>query len=238
MLGATYLPGNVPSMPRSEKLKSNHLVAAANTLAPSRGRRRSVNRDTVIETALRIVDEEHLSALTMRRLAEELGVGIATVYAAAGDKEEILNAVVELLLSEAPIVSVDPGRWEDGIVDLLRAIHDVFVNHPDVAHLALLRRITGPIALRTQETVLLLLRAGGLEGDALTTAYTSLTSYVMGFSMLRISRMDDGRKIEDALGEHPTNEFPRARAFAPDLARHMSTDGFLQGLRHLVRSFS
>ncbi|EHB55625.1 regulatory protein TetR [Mycolicibacterium rhodesiae JS60] len=225
-------------MPRPEKLRSNHLVAATNALAPPRGRRRSVDRDTVIETALRIVDEEHLGALTMRRLAEELGVGIATVYAAAGDKEEILNAVVELILSEAPIVSVDPGRWEAEIIDLLCAIHDVFVNHPDVAHLALLRRITGPIALRTQETILLLLRAGGLEGDALTTAYTSLTSYVMGFSMLRISRIDEGRKVEDALGEHPTNEFPEVRAFAPELARQMSTDGFLEGLRHLVHSFA
>lgn len=225
-------------MARSEKLNSSPLVAAANALSPSRGRRRSVDRDNVIETALRIVDEEHLGALTMRRLAEELGVGIATVYAAAGDKEEILNAVVELILSDAPIVSVDPGRWEDGILDLFGAIHDVFVNHPDVAHLALLRRVTGPIALRTQETILLLLRAGGLEGAALATAYTSLTSYVMGFSMLRISRIDDGDRVDKAIGQHSTNEFPQVRAFAPDLAKQMSMNGFLEGLRHLVHSFA
>jgi AcrR family transcriptional regulator len=225
-------------MARSEKLNSSHLVTAANVLSPSRGRPRSVDRDSVIGTALRIVDDEHLGALTMRRLAEELGVGIATVYAAAGDKEEILNAVVELILSEAPIASVDPEHWDAGIVDVLGALHEVFVSHPDVAHLALLRRITGPIALRTQETILLLLRAGGLEGAALTTAYTSLTSYVMGFSMLRISRIDDGDRVEHAIGQHPTNEFPEVRAFAPDLARQMSTDGFLEGLRHLVHSFA
>ncbi|HVE24710.1 MAG TPA: TetR/AcrR family transcriptional regulator C-terminal domain-containing protein [Sporichthya sp.] len=213
---------------------TGHLLNAANALSPARGRARPIDAAAVTEVALRIVDEEDLGALTMRRLAQELGVAIATVYSATGGKEDILNSLVEQILAEVPIVDVGSVPWDEGIVAVFTAVHEVFLAHPAVAHLALLRRVTGPTALRTQETILRLLRAGGLDSAAVGRAYATLTSYVMGFTMLRISRMHDS----PGGPSFSAGTFPEAAAFAPVLAEETSTAGFQRALRHLVDSFA
>lgn len=217
---------------------AGRLLAAANALSPSRTRSRGIDQAAVLEVALRIVDEEHLGALTIRRLAKELGVAIATVYSVAGGKEEILNSLVESILSEVPAVVVEPEQWEAGVVSVLTAVHEVFIAHASIAHLALLRRITGPRALNTQETILRLLRAGGLDEATVGRAYMALTSYLMGFTMLRISRMDDPSTLDGSLHNISAEAFPLAAAFAPTLVEQTSTAGFLAGLRHLLRSFT
>ena len=216
---------------------AGRLLTAANALSPSRARARGIDHSAVVEVALRIVDEEHLGALTMRRLAQELGVAIATVYSIAGGKEEILNALVESILSEVPSVVVEPEHWEAGLVTVFTAVHEVFIAHASVAHLALLRRVTGSRALTTQETILRLLRAGGMDEATVGRAYMALTSYLMGFTMLRIARMDDSTTPDGAVRNFSAEAFPLAAAFAPTLTEQTSTAGFTDGLRHLVRSF-
>ena len=213
---------------------SGHLLDAASALAPGRGRARPIDAAAVTEVALRIVDEEDLGALTMRRLAQELGVAIATVYSATGGKENILNSLVEHILGEVPVAAAESVAWDEGIVGLLTAVHEAFIAHPAVAHLALLRRVTGPTSLRIQETVVRLLRSGGLDAAAVGRAYAVLTSYVMGFTMLRISRMHDRAGVPT----FSAAAFPEAAAFAPVLAEETSTAGFDRALRHLVRSFA
>jgi AcrR family transcriptional regulator len=220
-------------MKAPKSAETGRLLTAANALTPSRTRSRPIDGAAVTRVALRIVDEEDLGALTMRRLAQELGVAIATVYSATGGKEDILNSLVEHILAEVPTVNVDSESWDDGIVAVFTGVHEVFLAHPAVAHLALLRRVTGPTALRTQETILRLLRAGGLDRAAVGQAYTALTSYVMGFTMLRISRIQEAQGVPTFSAE----AFPEAAAFAPILTEETSTAGFEKALRHLVRSF-
>lgn len=187
---------------------------------------------------MRIVDEEHLGALTIRRLAKELGVAIATIYSVAGGKEDILNSLVETVLSEVPAVPVEREHWQDGVVSVLTSVHEVFVAHAAVAHLALLRRITGARALTTQETILRLLRSGDLDEATVARAYMALTSYLMGFTMLRIARTEDPASSASSDHGFSAEAFPVAAAFAPTLLEQTSTAGFVEGLRHVLASFA
>ena len=218
--------------------RAGRLLTATNALSPSRVRSRGIDQAAVVEVALRIVDEEHLGALTIRRLAKELDVAIATIYSVAGGKEEILNCLVESILAEVPAVVVGPGQWQDGIVSVLTAVHEIFIAHASVAHLALLRRVTGTRALNTQETILRLLRDGGLDEATVGRAYLTVTSYFMGFTMLRISRTHDPAPTEGPLRHFSAEAFPLATAFAPTLVEQSTTASFVDGLRHLLRSFA
>src|SRR5215210_277466 len=92
---------------------ANYLSTAAKSLAPAPSRGAALDRGEVMLTALRIVDEEDLSALTIRRLARELGVGVQTIYSVAGGKEAILNGIVEQMLSQLPPLPTDDENWEE-----------------------------------------------------------------------------------------------------------------------------
>lgn len=218
------------------------LSAAARAMTPSRARPRLLDRATVLATALSIVDEEGLAALTMRRLAGDLGVGLATIYAAAGGKEEILQGLADNLLEALP--AEDDGRreWDAALVDLYRSVHRILVEHPAVAHLAAVAPVVGPGVFELQERTLRLLRAGGLDERSAVGAYTSIRSYVVGFALLESSRTGahaaEERGRQAAIGRLPPEQFPHLTALAPYLADALSTDQFVEGLAQLIRGFA
>src|SRR5271168_3880685 len=85
---------------------TTELAAAAGVLSPpaSGSRSKDVTRESVVAEALKIVDMEGLGALTMRRLAGNLGVGVATVYAAVPSKEILFQALADAVIIEVSSV--------------------------------------------------------------------------------------------------------------------------------------
>jgi AcrR family transcriptional regulator len=214
----------------SDGLRRNHLTIRANALTPTRGRPRALEREAVIAHALQVVDNEGLGALTVRRLAGDLGVGAATIAATAGSKDEILGALVDLVMSSVPEVEVVPERWAATLEDLFVTIHELLLEHPAVAQLAVLQPTTGPVIVQTQETILALLTCGGLDGPDVVTAYTALTSYLMGFTLLRISRSEPSPRRTPRSYERP----PLVAELQPYLDQQTSPAQFLAGLRKLL----
>jgi AcrR family transcriptional regulator len=231
------------SMAARPKTHPMRLTTTANAAAPRRGRPRTIHRDNVIRTALAIVDHEGLAALTIRRLAEELGVGIATIYGAAGDKEEILGALVDTVLSELELPAPTAEQWDEALVEFIASGHEALLRHPAVAQLAALQPVRGPVVLRVQETILELLRAGRLDDHATIAAYTAVTSFLMGFTLLRASRahlehQPERRQLAAALSGAPAEDLPELRALAPYLYDEASTAEFTEHLRRLILSFA
>src|ERR1700722_11451930 len=86
---------------------------------PGRARRvarrspRRLSREGITAAALAVVDAEGIEGLTMRRVAEELDTGAASLYAHFSDKEEIVEAVVDRVIGEVPLPErIDPERWQ------------------------------------------------------------------------------------------------------------------------------
>jgi len=92
-----------------------------------------LSRDEILAAALAIVDAEGFTALSMRRLARELGVEAMSIYHHVRDKRALLGGVVELSLrTEAP-ASPRPGiAWQDVVVIMVRAFRRTLVAHPNV----------------------------------------------------------------------------------------------------------
>jgi AcrR family transcriptional regulator len=210
------------------------LVAAAGVLAPptSGSRSKDVTREVVVAEALTIVDLEGLGALTMRRLASNLGVGVATVYAVITSKEVLFQELADAVITEVPLRG-EAASATEALVEYFLATHEMLQRHPAVAQLSAMKPVLSERAFRMQERILELLRAGGLDARSAAGAYSTLGSYVLGFTLTGISRLDRERHAKVA--QLPADQFPQLHAAAPYFATQATDEGqFEDGLRIIL----
>jgi AcrR family transcriptional regulator len=121
-----------------------------------------LDREAVVGAAVRVLDREGIEGLSMRRVAEELGTGPASLYWHVRNKEELLDLVLDQVIGEIHLPAPDPSRWQEQGKAFMREARTVLQRHPGAARLTLGRIPTGPNALRAAEWQLALLRGAGI----------------------------------------------------------------------------
>ena len=145
--------------------------------------RPSLTRAAVVRTALRLVDEHGLPALTMRALATELQVSPMALYNHVRDKNELINLMVDLMLGEVDLPT-NTGDWTTQLRALACSIHQVLTAHPGLARVYSTKVRIGPHSLRIMERGLgLLLQAGFRPSDA-ADAFFALFTYTAGYHQM------------------------------------------------------
>jgi AcrR family transcriptional regulator len=156
-----------------------------------RRRRDPISRDAIVAAAIDLLDREGLAALSMRRLAEELGTGAASLYWHVGSKDGLLDLVLDQIIGEGQVPDPDPPRWREQLKDVARTQRAVSLRHPYIVRISIGRIPMGPNALRYTERVLAILRAGGLPPHLAVQGYLLLIATVNGFTV-------DETGVEDA----------------------------------------
>lgn len=179
------------------------------------GSRVALDRERLVRVALELLDEVGLDELSMRRLAERLGVTAAALYWYVRDKNELLGLLADAISAEMPLP--DPSRpWRRELEALARGARRVALAHRDAARILVATLPTGPHRLRAIDAVLgLLTRAGFSPADAADAAYV-LNVYGVGFM------------LDEALGPQPAPSGP------PPQAGTSSGDVPLIALAHLA----
>ncbi|MFI6436677.1 TetR/AcrR family transcriptional regulator [Streptomyces sp. NPDC050759] len=224
--------------------------------ASDHGRHGRLSRERVLSAALELVDDEGLSALSMRRLGAELGVEAMALYRYASSKDALLDGLVEALHLELEErlgqMSGDPATsaaWRAGLHRIALTTYQVCLAHPQVVPLLSTRMMAVPLArrplpvLRAHERVLGCLQAAGLDDQRATAAFHAFTAWVLGYVSVELRAMvDNPEEAEPAfrLGLHrmPPQELPRLRAIAPDLVEQGGTEGLITGLDALLDRFT
>jgi AcrR family transcriptional regulator len=165
----------------------------------SRRRREPISREAIVMAAVKLLDREGLAALSMRRLAEELGTGAASLYWHVGSKDGLLDLVLDQLIGEEQVPDADPSRWQEQLKDVARAQRRVGLRHPYLVRISIGRIPMGPNALRFSERVLAILRAGGLPPRLAVQGYLLLISTVNGFTVDETGVDDDGADAADSV---------------------------------------
>ena len=182
----------------------------------SRRRRAPVSREAIVDAAVRLLDAEGLAALSMRRLAEELGTGAASLYWHVGSKDGLLDLVLDQIIGEQQVPAPDPGRWREQVKDVARAQRRISLRHPYVVRIPIGRIPMGPNALRLTEGVLAILRAGGLPPQLAVQGYLLLIATINGFTV-------DETGVEDNEPAEPEGGYkasdPASVQEAADMAR-------------------
>jgi AcrR family transcriptional regulator len=134
-------------------------------------RQRGLDRAAVVEAAVRVLDAEGLEAVTLRRVAHELGVGAASLYAYVESKDVLVELMLDHVLGEVDLSDLPDERpWQEQIKDAIRRMRVTFVAHGDIAGATLGRIPSGPNALRGIETMLAVLRRSDLPDQVVAYA--------------------------------------------------------------------
>jgi AcrR family transcriptional regulator len=160
--------------------------------APStRAKRERLSRDRVFAAAVRIADVDGLAALTMRSLAQELGVKPMSLYYYVRNKEEILDGIVDSVFAEIELPKV--GReWRGEVRRRAVSARAALVRHPWALALMETRTNPGPATLRHRDAMLGTLRAGGFSLSMAAHAYALIDAYVYGFALQEASLPFEG----------------------------------------------
>ena len=145
-------------------------------------RRTPLSRNALVEAALRVLDRDGLESLSMRRLGEELGTGAASLYWHVGNKDELLELVLDRVIGEIDLPALGPARWEEQLKDLFRRARQVLKRHGQVARISLGRIPVGPHALEVMEWQFALLREAGLPDPVVAHAGDILALYLGAYA--------------------------------------------------------
>jgi AcrR family transcriptional regulator len=177
-------------------------------------RRTPLSRQAVLEAAVSVADENGVAAVSMRRIAEKLGVEAMSLYHHVRNKEDLLDALVDIVFAEIELPSADIG-WRTAMRDRALSARQVLARHVWAISMMDSRARPGPATLRHHDTVLGSLRNDGFSLVAAAHAISVLDSYVYGFVMQEHALPFDaatGAGVEDVAGgilqQLPTDEFP------------------------------
>lgn len=206
-----------------------------------------LTRERILQTSIEIGDSESLDALTMRRLARELGVGTMTLYGYFRDKDELLNGVADTILGSLALPAVEGLSVREGIPMVALALRDMMREHPSVVRLLGGRSTRSERAMRgSYEGVIDALIKLGLEPQVAVRMYGVLLVYCLGFATYESPRpwgRDEAR--EPGVGRLrqerrtfyaslPKDDFPAMTSLADVLVTLPTGEQFLWGLDLII----
>ncbi len=168
--------------------------------------RAPLSRDRVLGAAVALADTGGVAALTMRRLAEALGVEAMSLYHHVANKEDILDGMVDTVFAEFQLPA-DTG-WRTAMRERAFSAREVLRRHPWATPLLESRTTPGPATLRHHDTVLGVLRAGGFSVELAAHAFSALDSYIYGFALQEAALPFDTPEETAALAEEILRQLP------------------------------
>ncbi|GHI85198.1 TetR/AcrR family transcriptional regulator [Streptomyces xanthophaeus] len=208
--------------------------------SPPRRGRPPVDVGRIIDTALELVDEVGIQALTLRMLADALSSGTATLYRHFAGKDELLAHVVDKILGE---VKVPPersaeGSWREALEGTAEALYGTLRRHPNALPLLVAQVPVGPHALAHRERTLALLLGFGFPVQLAARAFTAVGHYVIGFAVQQHGPGAPGSGEQLPLREYYRGldpvAFPATTAAAAELTGVSLDEEFAFGLSLLL----
>jgi AcrR family transcriptional regulator len=171
----------------------------------------------VLRAAIDLADAGGIEALSMRRLAKELGVEAMSLYNHVANKDEILDGIVDVVVSEIELPS-DGADWKTAIRRSAISARDVYLRHKWASSLSMSRQSGGPARLRHGDWLLRTLREAGLSKDLTYHAFHILEAYTLGFTVQQLNFPYEGEELAGLaaafLQQLPADEYP-------DLVEHV-----------------
>jgi TetR/AcrR family tetracycline transcriptional repressor len=200
-------------------------------------RREPLTRERVLRAAVGVVDREGIDALSMRRLAQQLGVEAMSLYRYVPSKAALLDGIHEAILAE--VVVPRPVRaWTTTARAYARAFRKALVGHPNALSIFATRPAVTSASLRHVEEGLALLRSAGFNRADALSAFQVMVTFVVGHTLFsHAPAHEDERSSLDYRALDPA-EFPTLVATAAQLESRDLDKEFEFGLDVLLAGFA
>ncbi|MEV4637787.1 TetR/AcrR family transcriptional regulator [Actinoplanes sp. NPDC049548] len=215
----------------------------------TRPARPALSQAQIVDAGLRIVAEEGIEAVSMRRIAAVFGTGASSLYAHVANKEELLALMFDRICGDVVVPTPEPARWQEQIKEMARSGHAVMTRHNDIARAALATVPSGPNALRVSEGMLAILLAGGVPPEVAAWALDRLFLYLVAdaYESSLHAQAAAGRGVGEAemseafrdqlngyFESLPADRFPNLRAHARAMTSGRQDERFEFGLDLLI----
>jgi len=210
--------------------------------ARRRPRADGLSSERIIHAALALVDAEGLEALTVRRLAEELATGSASLYRHVASRVELLVLLVDHVLGDVRYPPADAGGRAT-VEALSSELRRVLLDHHNLVPALAVSPLLGPNAMRGTERGLAGFLEAGFEAGVAVPAYLALVDFVLGTVFFDTSSTGQvsglGPSSSDLIASLPGDAFSTLRAHPDDVSLPSVDDvfafglaAFLDGLEH------
>ena len=161
-----------------------------------RGRPRSLKTEQIVEAALKLTDESNLDDVSMRSLANELGVPVMTIYNYVASKEALNELVVDHALRPVSVPPPEAGSWEERMRRLQRDARGAMRQHPGLSFSR--HGSSSREAMRLAEGAMSILHNGGFAPGEASMAFATLFTFMLGQIELDV--------LSDSMGGEATFE--------------------------------
>jgi AcrR family transcriptional regulator len=211
--------------------------AATTTTGKTRKVREPVTRERALRAGVAIADAEGIASLTMRRLAQELGVEAMSLYHHVANKDEVLDGITDLVVAE---IDVPPSGtdWRPAMRHRAISAHEVLLAHPWAAMLIMSRFNSGPGMTRYLDATLGRLREGGFSIHGALDAWHTMDSHIYGFTLqelqLPFDAADNAQVSADVLALFDPAQFPYVVETVTEISRTGRVEHFEFGLELIL----
>jgi AcrR family transcriptional regulator len=170
--------------------------------------RRPLSRDRALRAALELADTDGIEAVTMRKLAQALGVEAMSLYHHVANKSDILDGMVDLVFAEIDLPDETAG-WSVAMTMRANSVRAALLRHRWAIGLMESRASPGPATMCHHEAVIGACRRAGFSVEMTAHAFSMMDSYIYGFVLQEIGLpFEDG----DDLGEMVETMLPASMA--------------------------
>jgi AcrR family transcriptional regulator len=200
-----------------------------------RGRPPATSCEEIATAALRLAVQEGVEAVTIRRLAAEIGVAPMTIYSHAQTKDEIIDLMTAAAL-ESFEFRLDPEQpWPAQLHAGFLALYETMRAHPVVVDLITgSRAMTGPAVDRVRETLLGAMDAAGLPRQRAVDIFNTLGAYVVGVVTIETARERRAAELVAHVRSLPRGKYPVLSKAPATWARPIPSETIELGLRCLI----
>jgi AcrR family transcriptional regulator len=202
--------------------------------------RERLTRERVVRAALKVMDDEGLGAVSMRRVGRELQVEAMSLYNHVRDKEDLLDGITEEVMSEFRIPQ-DTSDWREAGREAIREWRRLLKAHPQVIQLFAERNkpMASVSSLRPMEFALACLRGIGLSAEEAGEAFHAVGGYIFGFVLMETREMFGGPSSamtpDELQAAIPSDELPNVAECFPAAGGIDADHQFEFGLDLLLR---
>lgn len=181
-------------------------TGTSNTPSPT-----PLSREQILQTALHLADEGGLEALSMRKVAQELGVKAMSLYNHIANKDDMIDGIVNLVVSEIELPRFDLD-WKTAMRRRAISAHEVLLKHPWAA-MAIMSRINiGPAMLSYIDRTIGCLREAGFSWEMADHAWNAIDSHIYGFTLQELNfpveATEYAETAESFISHIPPGQYP------------------------------
>jgi AcrR family transcriptional regulator len=142
-----------------------------------------LSRALITAAALELVRQDGLDGVTLRKVADRLDTGPASLYVYVTNREELLERMLDRVLSEVPLMRVGRKKWQPRLAELFTGLLATLNRYPGIAEVGLGSPPAGPGGRAISENALALMSAGGISARAARAAYEALRLFTFAHAV-------------------------------------------------------